>query len=270
MGKNLKYMIVAIFIIGCQGEDGEIGPSGLKSLIKTTNESSGTNCQLGGLKIDSGLDNNANGILDGDEITDTKYICSQPGKNSLITTEIESSGDICENGGIIINTGIDINQNDILDVSEIQTTRYVCNGSDGVLEGFDKQIRLKIQYPLNNNAFDWYGTSSSMYEFAGIGLIDFNKTLFVGVDSIIFTSNLFSYGDADAYVELYDATNNASIGNSEIKGRYTFENRIFTRSEDIYEHLPETTLDLGIRVKSEINGITVASGTPYLILYRSY
>ena len=54
--------------------------------------------------------------------------------NSLIRTTIEDSSSNCENGGTKIETGIDTNNDGLLDASEIDPsqTRYICNGKDGV------------------------------------------------------------------------------------------------------------------------------------------
>lgn len=53
------------------------GTNGMNSLIKITREPEGTNCENGGYKIDAGLDNNRNGILDSNEITSTEFICDE-------------------------------------------------------------------------------------------------------------------------------------------------------------------------------------------------
>jgi len=50
-------------------------------LISTTTESAGSNCSTGGLKIKSGLDSDADGVLDSNEVTSTTYICN--GSNGI-------------------------------------------------------------------------------------------------------------------------------------------------------------------------------------------
>lgn len=51
---------------------------GSNSLVRTTVEPGGTNCQFGGVKIDSGLDKNNNGKLDDTEVdpNGTTYVCN--------------------------------------------------------------------------------------------------------------------------------------------------------------------------------------------------
>jgi hypothetical protein len=63
---------------GPQGIAGINGSNGQNTLVKTTTEPIGSNCTTGGIKIEYGLDANANGILDAGEInvTLTKYVCN--------------------------------------------------------------------------------------------------------------------------------------------------------------------------------------------------
>ena len=58
------------------GSDGTDGTNGKNSLISTTTESSGANCTTGGLKIQSGLDSDVDGVLDSAEVTATTYVCN--------------------------------------------------------------------------------------------------------------------------------------------------------------------------------------------------
>jgi hypothetical protein len=67
---------------GIQGVTGTNGTNGKNTLVNTTVEPAGLNCATGGTKVEVGLDNNSNGILDNSEINAnlTKYICN--GTNS--------------------------------------------------------------------------------------------------------------------------------------------------------------------------------------------
>ena len=132
--KNTILGLIIIFFIGCegdQGETGDTGASGLNSLVNVTNVSSGDTCENGGVKVDFGIDNNASGILDGNEILGTNYICNGvDGNNSLTSVTTEPAGDNCDNGGLKIDSGIDTNGDGTLDNTEITATAYVCNGTD--------------------------------------------------------------------------------------------------------------------------------------------
>jgi hypothetical protein len=45
-------------------------------LIKITTESAGGNCANGGLRIDVGVDDDDNNVLDNAEIDSTAYVCN--------------------------------------------------------------------------------------------------------------------------------------------------------------------------------------------------
>lgn len=53
------------------------------------------------------------------------------GKNSLIDFVTEPAGANCANGGYKVLSGIDQNGNGALDASEVQVTKYLCNGANG-------------------------------------------------------------------------------------------------------------------------------------------
>jgi Tol biopolymer transport system component len=52
------------------------GGGGTGSLIRSTPETGGTNCPLGGVRLDSGTDANSNGMLETSEISSTAYVCN--------------------------------------------------------------------------------------------------------------------------------------------------------------------------------------------------
>lgn len=63
---------------GVNGTNGINGSNGQNSLVKTSTESAGGNCATGGVKLEYGLDENLNGVLDISEINSllTKYVCN--------------------------------------------------------------------------------------------------------------------------------------------------------------------------------------------------
>ena len=143
-----------------QGPAGSNGANGQNALIKTTTEPAGANCATGGVKLESGLDANANGILDAGEINLalTRYVCNgivgatgatgsqgpagatgstgpqgpagtngtngangTNGQNSLVKTTTESAGANCTTGGVKLEYGLDANTNGVLDAGEINS-----------------------------------------------------------------------------------------------------------------------------------------------------
>ena len=81
--RKINLLIIILFLVSCEGEQGEIGPMGSISLINIENELPSDNCSSGGFKIESGIDINDNGILDLDEVQSTQYICNGDGAKEL-------------------------------------------------------------------------------------------------------------------------------------------------------------------------------------------
>ena len=144
---NSRYTYVLITIIllfpSCSEEaseptDGIDGTNGFNALVDVQSEASGSNCSAGGVRISVGQDSNENGQLDESEILSVSFICNgidgSDGESSAMLvsrTLPENPGENCENGGTLIEIGTDLNNNSSLDDSEVQTSFYVCNGTDG-------------------------------------------------------------------------------------------------------------------------------------------
>jgi len=125
---------------GAAGADGADGVDGLTSLVKTTAEGAGANCTDGGQKVQVGIDDDDDGILDDPaEVDSTSYVCNgadgadgSDGLNSLIKTSVEGAGANCANGGYKIESGLDDDNDGVLDVpAEVDATSYACDGAAG-------------------------------------------------------------------------------------------------------------------------------------------
>ncbi|WP_100641803.1 alkaline phosphatase [Alteromonas facilis] len=109
--KKLKLSIIAVAVMGLngcflEGDDGaqgatgpagqngapgQDGSAGLTSLtVQTALEVGDINCPNSGVQFDSGLDSNANGELDADEISQTNYVCA-PGNTTVNSGELLTS-----------------------------------------------------------------------------------------------------------------------------------------------------------------------------------
>ena len=128
----------------CNGAAGATGAGGLNSLISSAIEPTGANCPYGGIKTTSGLDSNADGVLDAAEISGTQYVCNGAtgpagatgatgtnGLTTLVSMSDESPGANCSSGGKRVDFGLDVNLSGVLDAAEITSTSYVCNGTAG-------------------------------------------------------------------------------------------------------------------------------------------
>lgn len=259
--KNSFYLILISLLLACTGEDGAVGPSGLNSLIQTSMEPTGSNCEFGGLKVESGIDNNSNGTLESEEVAKTDYICRVAGKNSLVDVTDEPAGATCPNGGIKIDSGIDEDEDGTLDEEEIDITRFVCNGIDG---GFDEQIRLVI-LDLGSSGL---GTGNASGFLAG-DLIKFDITNWIGVDSTIFVTNAYTSNSTfSAIVELYNVTDDEVIAGSTVSTNVAFPGEKL-ETGNIFDNIPTREIDLKIRVRPEdASSSATLTGKSYLFLYR--
>ena len=121
----------------CNGAQGQAGTN--TSVQTSTFDGKQGNCTNGGIKVEPLID----GVV---QTAQTQYICNgadgqignnghngengQNGHNSLVISSTEV-GDICANGGLRIDSGLDTNDNNTLDADEILITRHICNGTNG-------------------------------------------------------------------------------------------------------------------------------------------
>lgn len=126
---------------GTNRATGAAAPQALAALTALAAEPADASCPTGGTKITAGLDANLNNLLDSSEVSYTNYACngaagvpgtaSAAGLSSLMVVTAEPAGANCASGGSKINSGLDINADQILGTSEITSTYYACNGAAG-------------------------------------------------------------------------------------------------------------------------------------------
>ncbi|UII79151.1 hypothetical protein [Flagellimonas sp. CMM7] len=141
-------VVVLISIMSCSPEDGADGTNGTNG----TNGSNGTD-----------------------------------GLNSLITTLIEQPGSNCSNGGFRIEAGLDLNDNGILETSEVDTSEFLCN-ADAAGLSYLSYVSLLNQTGTNDPQSSvlentlglnivWTRESQGKYIGALDGTIDIGKTV---------------------------------------------------------------------------------------------
>lgn len=64
-------------VAGAPGTPGSNGQAGLTTLIRTTNIPLNRECDVGGIKLDTGLDANRNNVLEDSEVQQTSFVCNQ-------------------------------------------------------------------------------------------------------------------------------------------------------------------------------------------------
>ncbi|MES9942244.1 MAG: cadherin-like beta sandwich domain-containing protein [Candidatus Thiodiazotropha sp. 6PLUC2] len=136
---KITTLLLLITLSACRND----GTNGQNALVNQSNEPAGATCAYGGVRIDAGIDDDGNGILEETEVDTTEVVCNgsygsdgADGLSALVNQSTEAVGPTCPNGGIRLDIGIDDNGNGVLENSEIDTTSVVCNGSDGT-DGVD-------------------------------------------------------------------------------------------------------------------------------------
>jgi predicted outer membrane repeat protein len=141
---------------GEEGPQGPLGPSGLNSLVNITQIPGPDDCEFGGIRVDSGLDDDANGILDDPEIDNTSFVCNgAPGDDTLIDVTPVAPGASCAFGGFLVETGVDDNLNGTLDPDEVDSSNFICNGEPGAdgEDGTGSLIIVEVELPGANCGF---------------------------------------------------------------------------------------------------------------------
>jgi hypothetical protein len=118
--------------LNLKGNDGKDGTSWA---VQTTTASP-SECPNGGTVISIGPDANKDGIPDTGSSSTT--VCNgtagpqgPAGHNSLVNTTDEPAGANCAAGGMRVDVGLDLNDDGVLQSTEIQKTKYLCNGTSG-------------------------------------------------------------------------------------------------------------------------------------------
>lgn len=75
---------------GAGGAQPDAGAGALRS-VDVEDEPKGANCAAGGVRIESGVDADGDGSLDGPEVTTTKYVCNGAPSDAGASTEIVSA-----------------------------------------------------------------------------------------------------------------------------------------------------------------------------------
>jgi hypothetical protein len=110
-------LAVVVMVGGCEGPAGPAGGDGATTVVATTDEPAGPNCEFGGTKVTAGVDADDDGLLDGSEVSSTSYVCDGEGRDALVATSSEAAGANCPFGGTRVETGLDANHNGKLDAA---------------------------------------------------------------------------------------------------------------------------------------------------------
>jgi len=247
-------------LVSCKGD---VGPTGINSLVITADEQPGASCPSGGQKIEIGLDANRNGTLETSEIQLTKYLCNgSNGLTSLVNTTAISRGSDCVDGGIKLEVGVDINGNGLLESQEVQSTRFICNGADGLSVD---QVRFQLV------SLTALGSSSTTGDLAPpwMYLRKFRKSDFGLMQSAVFSAHISTEGGSASIctVDLFNLTDNAVISGSEVQTNST--SRVWVDSGNFLGNIPDKEIDLAVRLRTNTAGGFANCIQAHLILSKN-
>jgi hypothetical protein len=130
-------------------------------IVNVLPEAPGANCAAGGMRVETGIDHNGSGVLDPGEIATVDFIChgidgmaGTDGSTTLVTVQAEAPGSNCAYGGSLVRSGLDLNDNGVLDAGEETASAYLCHGADGAAgtDGLSSLVRVENEAPGPNCA----------------------------------------------------------------------------------------------------------------------
>lgn len=110
-------MVIVALSSACSGSDGQAGADGTSMLLRAVDVPSDGHCPGGGVRVDTGVDDDRDALLDDAEVDFTSFVCDgADGVNARAT--LEQPGANCPHGGVMLTLG-----------SAAPT--YLCDGAPG-------------------------------------------------------------------------------------------------------------------------------------------
>lgn len=165
---------------GVDGEDGADGDDAVEALIETT---SSEDCEAGGVEIAVGMDEDGDGELSDEEVSQTTEVChgaaGEDADDLVVAKETEAMGSNCHYGGEHIEIGRDTDGDGELSEGEVEESLYSCfdwmpklsadgSNSCGIKEGGEVQCWGAAQEPEND--YISFSTAAGMPAGYGCGL----------------------------------------------------------------------------------------------------
>ncbi len=123
-------VLVAVALAGCQGDRGR---AGVQTLLVTTDLAAGADCEAGGVRVETGPDQNRNRTLDAEEVAVTSVICRPP--SGLVNVTSLPPSEECPFGSTLITSGVDANGDGVLAEAELAASELFCAPRESDFEG---------------------------------------------------------------------------------------------------------------------------------------
>ncbi len=115
-------------LVACASDDPP--PSGVTpggTIVVIVDEPAGEHCENGGSAVQSGVDDDHDGVLDAAEVDKTDYVCNAAGTPTLVRQTAIAPGDVCPGGGTAVQSGRDLDHDGTLSDAEVEQTVTVCD-----------------------------------------------------------------------------------------------------------------------------------------------
>ncbi|MDT0634799.1 choice-of-anchor I family protein [Spectribacter hydrogenoxidans] len=136
---GIAPLLVFLLAAGCGGDNnGSAGGNGAPSVsANAVAVAPGPECPAGGVEVETGIDENLNGLLDDEEVDESAVLCSgEAGADGLSLAVLVDNqvGDACNAAGVRVRVGQDDNGNGTLDApAEVDDTAIACGaGTTGL------------------------------------------------------------------------------------------------------------------------------------------
>lgn len=111
-------------------------PVGLSAMVRLVDVEPGAECAEGGVRVESGVDRDQDGVLEDDEVSGTKSLVCDPADGAgapalLARVSEEPAGALCAEGGVRVESGVDTDGDGALDVDEVEHVEVLCSGAAG-------------------------------------------------------------------------------------------------------------------------------------------
>ncbi len=249
------------------------GPSGLTTLVATSAEPAGVNCVAGGARLDHGVDDSADGVLDAGEIDGTSFICNGvdgiDGLQTLVVVTAEAGGVNCADGGQRIDQGLDVSADGVLDAGEIDNTSFVCNGAGGI-DGLGSLVAVSAEAAgvdcIAGGSRIEAGSDTNNDGVLDAGEVTSTSFACNGLQSLVFSSGIAAGGACGALAGTrldmgLDLNNDGALQAGEIStSAVVCDGADGTDGNDGFEALVNQTAIAGGGVCGAATGVQVDSG----------
>ncbi|MCE4564559.1 LamG domain-containing protein [Maribellus sp. CM-23] len=168
------------------------------------------------------------------------------GKKSLLDFVSEPAGNNCSSGGYKVLSGIDLNNNNILDHNEIEVIKYICNGENGI-----NSLLSMIPEPAGENCEAGGFRIDYGKDLNNNGILDefeIEDFVFVcnGVDECVYSGLIAYYpfnGNANDIINQHNGTENGvqltTDRNGKANSAYFFNgnSNIIVQDHDFFSNL---------------------------------